>query len=337
MSFKLKIIIGLIAVLCNQPCIFGQNLIPNPSFEEVFETPLQRSPTGEFLYVKEWFTPTLGSPDIFSINAINPQISIPSNVFGYQESIFGNNYCGIYLCYLLSLPNENEYISVKLTEPLKTNKRYCFNVQISCASFCCSWTVNNFGFLLSQDHPYNLDKYPNQYFISSQTTWQNLDYLNNDTKWEQISAEFIAEGEEQYITIGIFTDPLISDTLQTGNIPTGSPCFYFNTYYYIDMVSLECCDPNGCDEISIGEKINTQKLTVYPNPLAKQVTLKFTEPFNKALTYSITDLQGRQLLQGSIQNQETMLDISNLSKGIYLLNISDAEGNKWNKKIVKGE
>lgn len=61
------------------------------------------------------------------------------------------------------------------------------------------------------------------------------------------------------------------------------------------------------------------------------------EPFYKVLFYSLTDLQGRQLLQGNIQNQETMLDISHLSKGIYLLNISDTQGNKWNKKIVKGE
>jgi hypothetical protein len=103
------------------------------------------------------------------------------------------------------------------------------------------------------------------------------------------------------------------------------------------MVSIECCDPNGCDKISTGENINSQKLTVFPNPASQQVNLTFSEPVNKALTYSISDLQGRQLLQGSIQNQETVLDISNLSKGIYLLNISDANGNKWNKKIVKGE
>ena len=77
---------------------------------------------------------------------------------------------------------------------------------------------------------------------------------------------------------------------------------------------------------------NENKLKVYPNPTASQFTLELKES-NEAFL-KIIDFNGRILSEQSINTDKSIVDISNLSKGIYFLQIST---NKFtvNKKIVK--
>jgi uncharacterized surface protein with fasciclin (FAS1) repeats len=70
------------------------------------------------------------------------------------------------------------------------------------------------------------------------------------------------------------------------------------------------------------EESNNLNVMVYPNPAANMlnVTLNSNELFN----LTITDLNGKQILAERISNISNMIDISNLSSGMYLLRIANS-------------
>jgi gliding motility-associated-like protein len=99
----------------------------------------------------------------------------------------------------------------------------------------------------------NLQVYftPDSFLISTGTP-QNVPYqlenpLNNwidDTlNWKKLSWEFIATGNERFITIGNFKDDNSTLWDSTG---VGMTQIY-TSYIFIEDVSLVCCDPEGCE------------------------------------------------------------------------------------------
>lgn len=75
------------------------------------------------------------------------------------------------------------------------------------------------------------------------------------------------------------------------------------------------------------------KLTVYPNPVKEQLTLKVDGVFN-AYQITLTDLSGRVLLSNTINEKVKKLDFTNYPKGTYLLRTGvNDQFTEW--KIIK--
>jgi hypothetical protein len=74
-------------------------------------------------------------------------------------------------------------------------------------------------------------------------------------------------------------------------------------------------------------------LKVYPNPVSTQINLETNNSFLN-YNYILTDLQGKTILLGKILNENTIIEIGNLSKGMYLLNFG-GDVKKQTFKIVK--
>ena len=95
--------------------------------------------------------------------------------------------------------------------------------------------------------------------------------------------------------------------------------------------------PVGIGEI-YSEKTNPLSLNVYPNPANQVVNVKMTATVEKSVTVRIVDLSGRTRLEKSVQlnkgENNLVLNVSNLSKGSYLLMIHDGSS-VMTKKIVK--
>jgi hypothetical protein len=83
---------------------------------------------------------------------------------------------------------------------------------------------------------------------------------------------------------------------------------------------------------SIQETIEKENFKVYPNPASNQINLRTNIRLIDA-NYSLTDLLGNTLLSGKISNENTSIEIENLSKGIYFLNVGGDV--KQTFKIVK--
>ena len=70
---------------------------------------------------------------------------------------------------------------------------------------------------------------------------------------------------------------------------------------------------------------------VYPNPTAGRFTVNLAT--NQRSPYIVTDLSGRQIIGGLTTGQETELSISDLSSGIYILQIGDKDKSIY--RIIK--
>jgi photosystem II stability/assembly factor-like uncharacterized protein len=80
---------------------------------------------------------------------------------------------------------------------------------------------------------------------------------------------------------------------------------------------------------------NHDVLNIYPNPASDYITVEPSDlDLNKNYSITISNIQGQQLFQQSLDNSKITLDISGISKGIYFLKINSADGFAV-KKFVK--
>jgi hypothetical protein len=197
------------------------NLVPNPGFEINTSCP---TTNGDFPKVVGWKNPTGASPDYFSTCA-PPGLSVPNNFPGTQNAHTGNAYPGLVgfgVTYY-------EYIQVRLSDSLDQGETYCVNYYVSLAEMSLFASIAPQAFF----SPDSITSSTTGAFnFSPQVIDWNIIY--DTVNWVLISGEFIAQGGEEYLTIGHFISPAATpyDTLNPS--PPTSPCSYF----YIEDVAV---------------------------------------------------------------------------------------------------
>jgi hypothetical protein len=76
-------------------------------------------------------------------------------------------------------------------------------------------------------------------------------------------------------------------------------------------------------------------LLTYPNPTSGNFVLSISDNFQDNLTYSLFDVQGKQLIKGSIRDSKTPITIQNFANGIYFLKVANPNLSIKVFKIIK--
>lgn len=76
------------------------------------------------------------------------------------------------------------------------------------------------------------------------------------------------------------------------------------------------------------DEINLE-IMVYPNPTVADITLKTGNISLSNLTYQLLDQSGRILLRKEILSDQSMIKMSSLNSGVYILMVSE------NSKVIK--
>lgn len=84
--------------------------------------------------------------------------------------------------------------------------------------------------------------------------------------------------------------------------------------------------------LSIADYAITNDFRAYPNPVSENVTIKTNSPFS-GLPYCITDQIGRAIQIGTLNTDETNIDMTPFTSGIYFIKIGQSE--RQTLKIVK--
>ena len=79
---------------------------------------------------------------------------------------------------------------------------------------------------------------------------------------------------------------------------------------------------------------NSPPFTLSPNPAQDQTTLQFNQPTTKPYRLTLYDMAGHSMFQAETQATAYTLDLRNMTKGIYLLQVQSKEGLST-AKIVK--
>jgi len=66
-------------------------------------------------------------------------------------------------------------------------------------------------------------------------------------------------------------------------------------------------------------EFETEEFTVFPNPSEGLFTLKSNSDFDSETTYVVTDISGKVIQKGVLQNSETTIDLSEAQNGMYFL------------------
>ncbi len=294
MRLTITIILLLLASVCNAQV----NLVMNPSFEEYNHCP---DHIDDIKYANYWsqldtnWNPpdwthdySWGFPEYCNVCGVASG-GIPLNGFGYNFPHTGKGMAQaeMFLAPLYGTDsNSRDYLQGKLATNLVAGQSYCvsFYVALQQAS---SYAVNNIGAYLDDGtidttHKYGTPQTQNIPQINSTTIL--FDTISMDTarytytwwsKWIKIQGSFIANGRENYITIGNFFDLAHTSALVIKDTFGSSALLSFvYSLYLIDDVSVIRSDahpnagPNhsipvgGVDSVVIGDTMDTY-LPVY--------------------------------------------------------------------------
>lgn len=140
-------------------------------------------------------------------------------------------------------------------------------------------------------------------------------------------------------------NPLLQDPLNEDfSIPTNSPAagqgltlgdpeFDFLHQQFANPPSIGAVEANPVSAVFEGEEVAKFGLSIYPNPTAGPIQLRFPEnkPPAYPLLVTIKDLSGKTALSKVLQNEGDRIDIGILPKGPYVV-----QAGNFAKKIVLG-
>lgn len=295
--------------------IKGQNLIPNPGFEEHDTTANLNS---QWNICTSWsnannhpyLTYPYGSPDYLNTVHKTQNMHLPNSIFGYVNPHTGNAIMG--LCGFHSSEEFREYISCKLTQPMKVGTRYKISFWITngeknrygdagCNHMGAKLSVNQ----LKQDKHEALKIDP---------TVEIKEVFFSES-WKQFSFDFIADSAYANFIFGNF----YSDE-NTKRSKTDSNSFKKSVYYFIDDISIISDEPLAII------------YSVPPNDSDMTASIKFISPLiideenidtnqntNQILIYSTTINQ-----IPTIENDTTVIPEQPNFTNINLVNVTDS-------------
>jgi len=296
----------------SQLCV-AQNLVPNPSFESYINCPANLNQIYECQDWNNWGY----FPDYFNSCAVNPQVSVPNNYYGFQNPASGNAYC-VFLNHHVPAPL-NDFMGAQLLQSLLIGQTYFVSLKISFVGFSCP--TNKMGVLFStlaydSIHPPALNDFAHVY----------TDTIVTDTmNWFQIKGSFVADSNYAYIIIGnFFNNPSLNPNIFCGNI--------WSSWYYVDDI---CVSTDSMTCYSFPTKTVEQNnigIDLFPNPTSSIFTLQTIQPFVNS-TIVISNTLGEKIIEQKLISEKTEIDLSAYPKGIYFVKV--IQGNRVAvKKII---
>jgi len=306
----------------------AQNLVPNPSFEEYSSCP---EFLNQFTYVSNWSI-AINTPDLFNTCSIGNETSIPNNIMGFQNpiNITCHSYAGI-ITYVQFNPGSNEFIGVKLNNPLIIGTKYYVSFYANLANgYAINCGTDKLGALFTNMNYGELIQIPAPVIHNFAHVYSS-EIIIDTVNWTKISGSFIADSSYNYILIGNF--------FEFNN--TNTSCIDSNSkwaYYYIDYVcvstdSLTCnSSPATCD-VDINNVNLDNDIKIFPNPVNDNVFIEIADYNNVSI--EVFNFLGENLNLNMSKNLEVYtIDFSNKQKGFYLIKIL-FDNKIINNKIIK--
>lgn len=224
--------------------IRGQNLVPNPSFENYNQLPCNLNKDFIQDFLVDWLQPIPSSTDYWHSNIdigcdLNP-ISIERN------PRTGSGMVGLITTYIYqNLTDEyKEYVEVKLSQTLTVGKLYCGEFYTFNANYILNFGVgpgsdilasNNISMAFSDTlvfYPVTSDSRDNLVTPGS-VKIREREIIPADNNWHRIEGCFVADKNYEYLLIGNFDS--VDSTLF---VRDGNTRDLATAYYFVDDVSL---------------------------------------------------------------------------------------------------
>lgn len=180
-----------------QGLVFGQNLVPNGSFEEFKKCP---NAISQFGYVFDWKgVGSNATPDLYSYCSHYTNASHPESNRVRVKPKDGQSYAGLVI-FVKEKEDYREYIGVKLYSKLIKDSTYTFRISLAVP---IKSTILNHNFDIVFTNKLLFSK-TNQGIILKPSFRLKIDTLRIDRQWETFEFDFKAKGDERFLQIGNF-------------------------------------------------------------------------------------------------------------------------------------
>lgn len=226
---------------------FGQNLVPNPGFEEFRNCPDNFTIKYRNELVPGWRMPTKGTADYFNSCTKN-QVGVPQNFMGYCLPKDGMAYAGLIL--LLEPPkkptkekliNYREYLQTELILEMEKDKEYEIRFYYSVASYS-TYAINRIGVYISKE-PIGNKRNSTVLNYKPQLAVDSVSINKENDLWHEFKATYKAIGGEKLLTIGNFyndnqTSFKTCDLSVLSSVKRSKVMSEQISYYYFDKFSV---------------------------------------------------------------------------------------------------
>ncbi len=225
----MKYLTGILLVLAFQN-LYGQNMVPNGSFETYTSCPTSPSQvTGK---VSGWYTYSGGTSDYFNSCSTSSN-GTPLNFIGHQVPADGNAYVGVFT-YNGGSSNYKEYVATAIS-PLTIGRTYEVSMSVSLAD-TVAYSSDDLGVYFFDNGPSTVSS-PAVLPVTPQISYSGYGSITNKTAWTRLTSVFVADSAYDNIVIGGFKD--YSNQVRVLTPTGGSSLYYGSSYYYIDSVVVK--------------------------------------------------------------------------------------------------
>lgn len=240
----------LIILLLTCVCLQGQaqvNFVKNPSLEEYTNCPDAFSQ----IYRAKYWSNAIDSDFEFSTDYLNEcsnllldkSLHIPDNSNFYQLPHFGRGMAAANFFYDKTLPappsplpfNYRDYLQGRLFRNLENGKSYCVSFWVNLTE-TSGYYHNKIGAYLDNGSINSIVDTPGEEITAVLPQIKDEGVIDDTLNWVRIQGSFIANGDETYITIGVFLENSSVVALPS---PWSSAHY---SYYLIDDISVILID-----------------------------------------------------------------------------------------------
>jgi len=140
------------------------------------------------------------------------------------------------------------------------------------------------------------------------------------------------------VTIDVYLTINESDLPYTYGDTTFEPGTVQSGDYYFNFTTAEGCDSiivlHLTVETGVPNYVLASDMKVYPNPTTGSFFVEF-EDVNSNTQLQIYDIYGKLIMQYSISDRLTELNIGHLANGVYMLRMIDGNSGSKMVKLVK--
>ena len=192
----------------------------------------------------DWKNVTSAKADLFVKENKLPILLTSGNTYGKEDPKEGDNYAGL-VVYSPKDKIARNYITSPLAQPMLKGKKYCVSMYISLAEGS-KFATNNLGINFHKKQPKQDD---NKTIVEKTAILHHQSKIMNATYgWEKVCGTYMAEGGEEFITIGNFTATDKTKTEKAIKIKDYKGLLSDFAYYFVDDISVILVDQKtSCD------------------------------------------------------------------------------------------
>ncbi len=302
--------------------VLGQgNLVPNPSFEDTVGACV--STTNAIQKARYWKDFSASCDYYNGCASLSSQLSVPSNINGYQNAASGVAYVGFTVCRDTTATTWREHretFGAKLTQTLTIGQKYYVSLKVVPTENGC-WGCNKIGVKFTTFDA-NFPLIPNNPLVNNISHVYTNSVISDTINWTTIKGSFIADSAYRYIVIGNFFKDAATQTIPCS--PT------FGGYFLADDICVSTDSIFASTWANISEQTKKKSLLVYPNPTSEFILIN-TVDFTIIDKINIINNLGQVVFTKQINADK--INISLIPDGIYFLEVL-SEGKTYFDKIV---